>query len=129
MAITTIITEKKTKEKLKWIPCIQYFGIFKDETKALLYLKSVINILSQVFAFQFGLKIRKTTNKTQKIDSTTLKTYGIRVSIFLILDKDGRQKFFEKNFLLVDIKLDVIIRIFFPFMRNADIDFQARDLY
>ncbi len=50
------------------------------------------------------------------------------ISIFSMLDKNGREKFFEKNFLLANIKPDIVIGILFLFLSNADINFQARDL-
>lgn len=45
------------------------------------------------------------------------------VSTFFILDKDDKMKFFEESFLLVDVKLDIVLEIFFLIMSNADIDF------
>ena len=43
-------------------------------------------------------------------------------------DKDGRKKFFEKSFLLADVKLDIVLEMPFLIMSNVDINFQARDL-
>ncbi len=43
-------------------------------------------------------------------------------------DKDTRERFFEERFLLADVKPDVILRMPFLIMNNADIDFQAWDL-
>ncbi len=40
-------------------------------------------------------------------------------------NKDSNERFFEKSFLLADIKLDVILEIPFLTMSNADINFQA----
>ncbi len=45
-----------------------------------------------------------------------------------MLDKDGRERFFEENFLLADVKPDIVLRIPFLTMSNADVDFQAWDL-
>ena len=50
------------------------------------------------------------------------------VSIFFILDKNNKEKFFEKSFLLANIKPDIVLEMFFLIMSNADIDFQARNL-
>ncbi len=50
------------------------------------------------------------------------------VSIFSVLDKDDRERFFEENFLLADGKPDIVLEIPFLTMSNADVDFQARDL-
>ena len=50
------------------------------------------------------------------------------VFIFFILDKDSKKRFFEKSFLLANIKLNVVFGMFFLTINNADIDFQAQDL-
>ncbi len=59
------------------------------------------------FRYQIGLKIQKTKVGAQKIDGTTLETYGMVVFILFVSDKDGRERFLEKSFLLADVKLDV----------------------
>ncbi len=84
--------------------------------------------MSQVFTFQLGLKIQKTNVRAQNIDNTTLETYKMIVSTFSILDKDGREKFFEENFLLANVKPDIIFGMPFQTMSNFHIDFQARNL-
>ena len=45
-----------------------------------------------------------------------------------MLDKDDRERFFKKNFLLADIKPDIMLEILFLIMNNVDINFQARNL-
>ena len=50
------------------------------------------------------------------------------VSTFFVLDHDGRERFFEENFLLADVKLNIVLGILFLIMSNADVDFQAQDL-
>ena len=47
------------------------------------------------------------------------------VSTFFLLDKDSRKRFFEKSFLLADIKPDTILGMPLLTMNNVDIDFQA----
>ncbi len=84
--------------------------------------------MNQAFAHQLGLKICKTNIGAQKIDNTTLETNGIVVSTFSMSNKDNRERFFEKSFLLADVKPDTVFKILFLTMSNADIDFQARDL-
>lgn len=81
--------------------------------------------MSQAFAFQLNLKIRKTNIKAQKINSITLETYQIVVSIFSVLDKDNKMRFFKQNFLLTDIKPDIILEMLFLFMSNADVNFKT----
>ncbi len=74
------MTNKKTEE-LERVPCIWYPVTFKDQTEALLDSESEANAISQAFAQQLGLKIRKTNVGAQKIDGTTLETYGMVVSM------------------------------------------------
>ena len=50
------------------------------------------------------------------------------VSTFSVSDKDGKERIFEESFLLADVKLDIVLRMSFLTMSNADINFQARDL-
>ncbi len=126
-AASTSMTDKKTEE-LEQLPWIWYPVTFKDQTKALLDSRSEDNAMSQVFAQQLGLKIRKTNVRTQKIDDTTLETYGMVVSTFSVLDKDRRERFFEESFLLADVSPDIVLEMPFLTMSNANVDFQARDL-
>ncbi len=50
------------------------------------------------------------------------------VSTFSVSNKDGRERFFKESFLLADVSPDVVFRMPFLTINNADIDFQARDL-
>ena len=72
--------------------------------------------------------IQNTNIGTQKIDGTTLKTHGIVISTLSMSDKNGRERFLEKSFLLADVKPDIIFEILFLIMSNIDVDFQARNL-
>ncbi len=127
LATSTSMT-KKTEEELERVSNIWYFVTFKDQTKALLDSRSEINAMSQAFAQQLGLKICKTNVGAQKIDGTILETYGMIVSTFSISDKDGKERFFEESFLLIDVKPDIVLGMPFLTMSNADINFQARNL-
>ncbi len=50
------------------------------------------------------------------------------VSTFSVSDKDGRERFFEESFLLAEVKPNIVLRMLFLTMSDADVDFQARDL-
>ncbi len=50
------------------------------------------------------------------------------VFTFSISDKDSRERFFEKSFLLTYVKSNIVLGTPFLTMSNTDIDFQARDL-
>ncbi len=45
------------------------------------------------------------------------------VFTFAIWDKDDMERFFEENFLLADVKLDIVLEMLFLTMSNADVDF------
>ncbi len=122
------MTDKKTEEELERVPCIRYPVTFKDQTEALLDSRSEVNIISQAFAQQLGLKIRKTNVGAQKIDVTTLETYGIVVFTFSVSDKDGRERFFKESFLLADVSPDIVLGMPFLTMSHVDVNFQARNL-
>ncbi len=64
--------------------------------------------MCQAFTYQWGFKTQKTNVGAQKINDTTLETYGMVVSTFFVLDTDGRKRFFEESFLLADVKPDVV---------------------
>ncbi len=79
--------------------------------------------MNQAFAQQLGLKIRKTNVGAQKIDGTTLETYGMVVSTFSVLNQDRRQRFFEEIFLLANIRPDIVLGMLFLIMSNTDVNF------
>ncbi len=128
LATSMSLIEKKTEEELEQLPCIQYPITFKDQTEALLISGNKVNVMSQAITYQLGLKTWKINVRAQKIDGTTLETNGIIVSTLSILDKDNKERFFEESFLLADVKPDIILEIPFLTIRNADVDFQAREL-
>ena len=45
-----------------------------------------------------------------------------------MLDKDDRKRFFEESFLLANIKLEIVFKMSFLTMSNADVNFQAQNL-
>lgn len=54
------MNDKRTEEELKQIPCIWYFVTFKEWIEALLDSRDKVNVISQAFAHQLGLKTWKT---------------------------------------------------------------------
>ena len=50
------------------------------------------------------------------------------VSTFFISNKDIKERFFKKSFLWADVKLNIVLRMFFLTINNIDIDAQWRDL-
>ena len=79
------------EEALERVPCIHYLIPFKDMEKApvqaLIDSGSEVNAVHLSFVKQLGLSIRPTNVRAQKIDGTTLDTYGMVVTAFLVVDK------------------------------------------
>lgn len=50
------------------------------------------------------------------------------VSIFCMANKDSIKRFFEKSFLLTDLKPDVVLEMSFLTISNTNVNFQARNL-
>ena len=97
----------------------------KVQTKGLLNSKNKANAMSSAFDFQLDFKIQKTNIGTQKINGTILDNYGMVISIFSVLDKDSKERFFKKNFLFAHVNPDIVFEILFLTIRNADFDFQV----
>ncbi len=97
--------------------------IFKNKTQVLLDLRSKVNTMSQAFILQLSFKIQKTNIGAKKIDGTIWKTHKMVVSTFFVLNKDGKKRFFKKSFLLIKVKLDIVPRMFFLTISNADMNF------
>ena len=114
MAISATFTSVTVKkEELEQVSCIWYPITFKDLTKALLDSESKVDIMISAFVHQLYLTIRKTNVRAQKIDGMTLEIYGMIISTFSMLDKDGRERFFEESFLLADIKPEIVFGMLF----------------
>ena len=47
---------------------------------------------------------------------------------FQIKDKLGRARFFQKTFLLTDLNIEVVLRMPFLTLSNADIQFARKEL-
>ena len=62
------------------------------------------------------------------IDGSTLETFGMMIAGFQIEDKVGRPRFFQETFLVANSKLEIILRIFFLKLSNADISFGEKTL-
>ena len=100
----------------------------KAQGQALINSGSEINAIYPTFAKQLGLPIRPSDVGAQKIDGTTLDTYGMVVAAFSVEDNANRVKFFEETFLVANISPEVVLGMSFLILSNADIDFSGREL-
>lgn len=108
---------------LKCVPCINHLVQFKKnqaEVQAILDSGSEVNIMTLAYAAKLDLKIRPISIRVQKINSSTLQTFGIVLANFQVNNKFGRVCFFQKTFLLVAISIEVILGI--PFLTFSNVD-------
>ena len=89
---------------------------------------SEVNAIHPTFAKQLGLSIRPIDVGAQKIDGTTLDTYGMVVAAFSVKNKVNRVKFFEKTFLMTNVNPKLVFRMLFLTLSVADVDFSGREL-
>ena len=75
------------------------------------------------FAQKLGLKVWKTNVRALKIDGSTLEIFGMVIADFQMEDKTNKPKFFEETFLVADTKFEVILRMPFLKINNADVSF------
>ena len=116
---------------LDWVPCICYPIWFKKneaQVRALINFGSKVNAMTSEYASKLGLKVRPSNFGAQKIDGSTFKTFEIVLASFQIEDTLGRARFFQKTFLLADISVEVVLRMFFLTFSNADIQFAKKKL-
>ena len=83
---------------------------------------SEVNAIYPAFTKQPSLLIRPTDVGAQKIDGTTLDTYGMVVAAFSVEDKTNWVRFFEKTFLVANVSPEVVLEIPFLTLSGADID-------
>ena len=100
-------------EKVFYIYYFVWFQENNEQIKILLNNNSKINTMSPGYIKKLGLKIWKINIVAQKIDDSTFNSFGIVIAKFEMEDKIGRLRFFQKTFLMSDIKFKRIKKIFF----------------
>ena len=119
MANSILVTDS-SKEIMKMLYIYYLVWFQENQIKTLLNSGNKIKTISLCYTKKWVLKILKTNIKTQKIDSSTLKTFKIVIINFKKEDKIGRPRFFQKKFLVVNIKFEVILGM--PFLKISNIN-------
>ena len=124
-------------KELEQVTCIQYLiafpgGVTQDGSalgpvSALLDSGSEVNTMHPAFAKKLGLVVRTTNVGAQKIDGTTLETYGMVVAAFSVIDQADRVRFFEETFLVANVSPDVVLGMLFLALSGAAVDFPKRE--
>ena len=122
-------TSKEDDVSLQRVPCVHYPIRFKKkEVQALIDSGSEVNAMSPAYASKLGLKVHHTDVGAQKIDGSTLETFGMVLASFQVEDKLGRIRFFQETFLLADISAEVVLSMPFLTLSNADVQFVEKEL-
>ena len=77
--------------------------------------------MALAYVSKLGLKVHSTDVRAQKIDGSTLKTFGMILASFQVKDKLGKARFFQKSFLLADISAKVVLGMLFLTFNNANV--------
>ena len=131
LATSSLVTETNEEVILERVLYIHYPLRFRKDIAgvgALIDSGSEVNTMTPAYAAKLGLKDRKTDIGPQKIDGSTLKTFGMVLADFQVEDKLGRARFFQKTFLLADISAKVVLDMPFLILSNADIQFVEKEL-
>ena len=123
-----MIGDQLTYLKSPFYNPVQFKDTSEAQVQALIDSGSEVNAIHPTFAKQLGLPIRPTDVGAQKIDGTTLDTYGMVVAAFSVEDKDNRVRFFEETFLVANVSPEIVLGIPFFTLSGADIDFSGREL-
>ena len=114
---------------LAQVPCIRYPINFGEKSVSAFFDSgSKVNTVYLAFGKELSLFIRATDVGAQKIDGITLKTYGMVVTAFSVEDKANQVRFLEKTFLVVNVSLEMILRMSFLTLSGIDVDFLGRKL-
>ena len=125
---TSVPVTNSSKEIVR-IPCIHYPVRFQEEqVRALLNSGSKVNAMNPAFARKLGLHIRKINVGAQKIDGSVLETFEMVIADFQMEDKGGRPKFFQETFLITNTKFEVILKMPFLKISNANVAFGEETL-
>ena len=114
---------------LQRVPCVHYPIRFKKkEVQALIDSGSEVNAMTPAYAAKLGLGVRETDIGAQKIDGSTLDTFGMVLADFQVEDKLGRTRFFQETFLVANTTLEMIFGMPFLTLSNANVQFAQGEL-
>ena len=113
------------------VQCIHYPICFQKDfadVEALLDSGSEVIAMTPTFTSKLGLKVCSTNVGAQKIDGSTLQTFGMVMASFQVKDKLGRARFFQELFLFADTTVEMVLGMPFLTLSNADVSFLEREL-
>ena len=124
-------TSKEDDKALQGVPYVHYpLRFWKDtaDVRALIDSGSEVNAMTPAYTSKLGLQVRYTEIGAQKIDGSTLQTFGMVLANFQMEDKLGRTRFFQETYLLANISAEVVLGIPFLTLSNANVQFVEKEL-
>ena len=129
LVLTTSVPVTNGSEEVVQVPCIYYSVQFQEhQVKALLNSNNEVNTINLNYIWNLGLKIPRINVEAQKIDGSVLETFGIVIADFQIENKANKLRFFQEIFLVTNTKFEVILKMPFMKISNADILFSENTL-
>ena len=125
------MTETNKEVTLEQVPYIYYSLSFRKDTidiRALIDLGSKVNAIVLAYASKLGLKVCPIDVGAQKVDAPIFEILGMVLASFLVEDKLGRARFFQKTFLLANISVEIVLGMPFFTLNNADIQVVEKEL-
>lgn len=95
----------------------------ENKLQALIDSGNRINAMRLAYISKIDLWVRCTNVRAQKINGSTLKTFGMILANFQVEDKIGQPWYFQETLLLAGTTIEVVLKMFFPTFSNADILF------
>ena len=115
-------TSKEDDVALQRVPYVQYLIRFKKkEVQALINLGSEVNAMTSTYVSKLGLWVYYTDIRAQKIDGSTLVTFGMVLASFQMEDKLGKARFFQGTFLSANISAKIVLGMPFLTLSNANV--------
>lgn len=84
--------------------------------------------MTLAYASKLGFTVRKVDVGTQKIDESALTMHGMVIASFQVKDKERRVCCFQETFLVIDTSMEVVPKMLFLTLSNADMAFAERKL-
>lgn len=96
----------------------------KISTLALINLGNIINAINLFKLSQKQNLLLKLTNiRVKNIDVNILQTYYIMVIAFILINKTKKLKFNKKTFLVANVSIKLVFKIFLLILNHININF------
>ena len=88
----------------------------------------MLNPMTSLYASKLGFWVQRTDVGAQKIDGSTLETFGIVLTSFQVEDKLRKAQFFQETLLLANINAEIVLDMLFLTLSNVDVQFVEKEL-